>query len=293
MAISLKPQHLKRYQQIAWLFVKYGRSDLVKSSGLEETLTAEERVTPTEATKADELASDLEKLGPTFVKLGQLLSSRVELLPRAYLEALSRLQDKVEPFGFGEVEKIVTSEIGVRLSKAFSDFESTPIASASLGQVHLARLRDGRPVAVKVQRPNLREQMVKHLSALDDIGKFLDNRTEIGRKYEFTGMLTELRKSLFRELDYRLEAHNLSAFREQLKAFEHIVVPAPIADYSTSRVLTMEYVSGVKITEMSPLTRMDFDGEMLAGELFRAYLNQILVEGFFHADPHPGNVSLT
>jgi ubiquinone biosynthesis protein len=293
MGISLKPQHLKRYHQIAWLLAKYGRSDLVKETGLEETLTAEERVTAKEATKADELASDLEKLGPTFVKLGQLLSSRAELLPRAYLEALSRLQDKVEPFGFGEVEKIVTSEIGVRLSKAFSDFESTPIASASLGQVHLARLRDGRPVAVKVQRPNIREQMVEDLDALDDIAEFLDNRTEIGRKYEFTGMLTELRKSLFRELDYRLEAHNLSAFREQLKAFEHIVVPAPIADYSTSRVLTMEYVRGTKITEMSPLARMDFDGEALAEELFRAYLKQILVEGFFHADPHPGNVFIT
>src|SRR4051794_9276098 len=293
MGISLKPQHLNRYRQIGWLLAKYGRSDLVKETGLEEALTAEERVTPREEAKAGELAADLEKLGPTFVKLGQLLSTRAELLTHAYLEALSRLQDKVEPFGFGEVEKIVTSEIGVRLSKAFSDFESTPIASASLGQVHLARLRDGRPVAVKVQRPNIREQMVEDLDALDDIAEFLDNRTEIGRKYEFTGMLTELRKSLFRELDYRLEAHNLSAFREQLKAFEHIVVPAPIADYSTSRVLTMEYVRGTKITEMSPLARMDFDGEALAEELFRAYLKQILVEGFFHADPHPGNVFIT
>lgn len=293
MGISLKPQHLKRYHQIAWLLAKYGRSDLVKETGLEETLTAEERVTPKEASKADELASDLEKLGPTFVKLGQLLSSRVELLPRAYLDALSRLQDKVEPFGFGEVEKIVTSEIGVRLSKAFSDFESTPIASASLGQVHLARLRDGRPVAVKVQRPDIRDQMVEDLDALDEIAEFLDNRTEIGRKYEFRRMLAELRKSLLRELDYRQEAHNLSAFREQLKGFEQIIIPAPIADYSTSRVLTMDYVPGTKITEMSPLARMDFDGEALAEELFRAYLNQILVEGFFHADPHPGNVFIT
>ena len=104
MAISLKPQHLNRYRQIAWLFVKYGRSDLVKASGLEETLEAEQRVTPKEAAKASELAEDLEKLGPTFVKLGQLLSTRVELMPRAYLEALARLQDKVEPFAFDEVE---------------------------------------------------------------------------------------------------------------------------------------------------------------------------------------------
>src|SRR5438045_4215422 len=148
MGISLNPQHLKRYQQIAWLLAKYGRSDLVKETGLEETLTAEQRVTPAEAAKAEELANDLENLGPTFIKLGQLLSTRVELLPQAYLEALARLQDDVEPFGFEEVEKIVTAEIGARMSKAFLDFEVKPMASASLGQVHLARLRAGRGVAV-------------------------------------------------------------------------------------------------------------------------------------------------
>src|SRR5437870_5888122 len=293
MGISLKPQHLNRYRQIGWLLAKYGHSDLVKETGLEETLTAEERVTPKEEAKADELAADLEKLGPTFVKLGQLLSTRVELLPRPYLDALSRLQDEVEPFGFGEVEKIVTTELGVRISKAFADFESTPMAAASLGQVHLARVRDGRPVAVKVQRPNIREQMVEDLDALGEIAELLDEHTEFGQRYEFTRMLEELRKSLMRELDYRQEAHNLAAFREQLKNFQHIIVPAPIADYSTSRVLTMEYVPGTKITRLSPVVRLEFDGATLAEELFRAYLNQILVEGFFHADPHPGNVFIT
>src|SRR5436309_11472339 len=123
MAFSLNPRHLNRYRQIAWLLVKYGGSDLVKQTGLNETLEAEQHVTPQEAAKADELAGDLEKLGPTFIKLGQLLSTRVELLPQAYLEALSRLQDDVEPFGFDEVEKIVTFELGVRMSKAFLDFE--------------------------------------------------------------------------------------------------------------------------------------------------------------------------
>src|SRR3954464_14976919 len=136
MAISLKPKHLKRYQQIAWLLVKYGRSDLVKQSGLAETLASEEQATPKEQAKAEELATDLENLGPTFVKLGQLLSTRVELLPQAYLQALERLQDKVEPFGFDEVEKVVTAELGVRMSKAFEDFAVKPLASASLGQVH-------------------------------------------------------------------------------------------------------------------------------------------------------------
>jgi len=293
MGISLKPQHLNRYRQIAWLFVKYGRSDLVKDAGLEETLDAEQRVTPKEAGKAEELAGDLEKLGPTFVKLGQLLSTRVELLPRAYLEALARLQDKVEPFPFDEVEKIVTSELGVRMSKAFSDFEVAPMAAASLGQVHRARLRDGRQVAVKVQRPGIRDAMLEDLDALDEIAEFLDNHTAAGKRYEFCQMLDQFRKSLLRELDYRLEASNLTTIGQHLKEFEHIVVPEPIADYVTSRVLTMQYVRGKKITDLNPLARMEFDGDALAEELFRAYLQQILVDGFFHADPHPGNVFLT
>src|SRR5437764_3856335 len=208
MGISLNPQHLNRYRQIAWLLVKYGGSDLVKQTGLNETLEAEQHVTPKEAAKADELAADLEQLGPTFVKLGQLLSTRVELMPHAYLQALERLQDKVEPFGFDEVEKIVASELGVRMSKAFADFSVQPIASASLGQVHIARLRDGRPVAVKVQRPNVREALVEDLDALGEIAEFLDNRTEFGQRYEFNRMLGELRKSLMREIDYRQEAHN-------------------------------------------------------------------------------------
>jgi len=293
MGISLKPQHLNRYRQIAWLFVKYGRSDLVKDTGLEETLEAEQRVTPKEAAKASELADDLEKLGPTFIKLGQILSTRVELLPRAYLEALARLQDKVEPFAFDEVEKIVSSELGVRMSKAFADFDVTPIAAASLGQVHRARLRDGRQVAVKVQRPEIRERMLEDLDALDEIAEFLDKHTTAGKRYEFCQMLDQFRKSLLRELDYRMEATNLTTIGANLKEFERIVVPAPVLDYSTSRVLTMQYVHGKKITDLHPLGRMEFDGNALAEDLFHAYLQQILVDGFFHADPHPGNVFIT
>ncbi|MEO5754363.1 MAG: AarF/ABC1/UbiB kinase family protein, partial [Chthoniobacterales bacterium] len=273
--------------------MKYGRSDLVQTTGLSEALEAEQRVPPAEAAKANELASDLEKLGPTFVKLGQLLSTRVELLPAAYLEALARLQDKVEPFSFAEVEKIVSEEIGVRISKAFAEFESEPMAAASLGQVHRATLRDGRPVAVKVQRPHIREQMVEDLEALDEIASFFDAHTEMGRRYEFGQMLEQFRKSLLQELDYRQEAGNLKTIRADLHKFDRIIIPAPIDQYCTSRVLTMEFVPGKKVTDLSPLARMDFDGAALAEELFRAYLEQILVSGFFHADPHPGNVFIT
>ena len=293
MGISLKPQHLKRYQQIAWIFVKYGRSDLVQTSGLSEVIPAEETLKPEQVAKAEELAGDLEKLGPTFVKLGQLLSTRVELLPAAYIDALSRLQDKVEPFSFAEVEEIVSGELGVRISKAFQNFESEPMAAASLGQVHRATLRDGRAVAVKVQRPQIRERMVEDFEALEDIADFLDQHTEMGKRYEFCQLLAQFRKSLLQELDYRQEASNLKTLREQLREFPRLIVPAPIADYCTSRVLTMDFVPGKKVTDLSPLARMEFDGAGLAEEMFRAYLEQILVNGFFHADPHPGNVFIT
>src|ERR1700678_2987472 len=145
MGISLKPEHLKRYKDISWLLIKYGNSDLIKKAGLEETLTREKQTANNgKPANAEELAVDLEKLGPTFIKLGQLLSTRPDFLPPAYLTALSRLQDKCTEFPFADVEKIVLNELGVRLSKAFSDFDPKPVAAASLGQIHHAIMRDGR-----------------------------------------------------------------------------------------------------------------------------------------------------
>ena len=293
MPVSLKPSHLKRYKDIAVLLVKYGRGDLAKRLDVEGELPPGAATEVSEKPMADELARDLERLGPTFVKVGQLLSTRADLLPVAYLEALSRLQDQVEPFSFAEVERIVTEDLGVRISKAFAEFEATPLAAASLGQVHRATLRDGRMVAVKVQRPGIREQIVEDLEAFTEIAQLLDCHAEAGRLYQFEKMVGEFRKTLLRELDYRQEAQNLSTLRENLQEFPRIFVPAPVDDLTTSRVLTMDYVFGQKITSLSPLSRMEIDGAGLAEELHRAYLKQILIDGFFHADPHPGNVFLT
>jgi ubiquinone biosynthesis protein len=295
MGLSLKPEHLKRYKDIAALLMKYGRRDLVTHAGLEEAVegTSAEGAEQVSPAKMEELSADIERMGPTFIKLAQLLSTRADLLPQPYLDALARLQDKVEPFSFAEVEQIVSAELGVRMSKAFAEFESQPVAAASLGQVHRARMRDGRAVVVKVQRPDIREQMSKDLEVLADIAEFFDSHTEAGRRYEFASILEELRKSLLRELDYRQEARHLATFADNLRDFEELVVPRAIDDYTTSRVLTMDYVRGRKITELSPLTMLDLDGYRLAERLFQAYLQQILVDGFFHADPHPGNVFLT
>jgi len=291
--VSLKPERLKRYKDVTLLLVKYGRSDLVKQAGLEDHLELSEHDLSETAPKAEELAADLERLGPTFIKLGQLLSTRADLLPSPYLEALTRLQDRVEPFAYEEVDRIVSGEIGVRISKAFADFDPQPLAAASLAQVHRASMRDGREVVVKVQRPNIREQIVEDLEALGQIAQFLDAHTELGKRYDFENMLNGLRSSLLRELDFKLEASNLITFSENLREFEQIIIPEPVEDFCTSRVLTMEYIPGKKITELSPLRLMEIDGPRLARELFRAYLKQILLDGFVHADPHPGNVFLT
>jgi predicted unusual protein kinase regulating ubiquinone biosynthesis (AarF/ABC1/UbiB family) len=298
MGISLHPRHLKRYGALAKLLIKYGRSDLVKNAGLEKALVEEDDAMSGNGNKpalaeASQLADDLERLGPTYIKLGQLLSTRSDFLPPAYMEALQRLQDKIEPFPFVEVEEIVCSELGVRLSKAFAEFDPEPIAAASLGQVHRAVLRNGRCVAVKVQRPNIREQIAADIEALEDIAEFADKHTEAGERVQFAAMLDEFKRSMVRELDYLQEAQQLAILRKNLAPFDLIVVPEAVEDYTTSRVLTMDYISGRKITDLSPLARMEMNGEALGEQLFKAYLKQILVDGIFHADPHPGNVFLT
>lgn len=294
MVVSLKPERLKRYKDVAKLLIKYGRSDLLSPAGLENSVLPEEIAAETGTiAPAEELAKDLEKLGPTFIKLGQLLSTRADLLPAPYLDALTRLQDHIEPFPYEEVERIVSSELGVRISKAFAEFDPVPIGAASLAQVHRAWMRDGRAVVVKVQRPDIRELIVGDLDALNEIAHFLDQHTELGRRYEFENMLFHLRKSLLRELDFTFEANNLHTIRENLAEFEQIVVPEPIDDYTTTRVLTMDFIAGKKITDLSPLRLLEIDGTSLAHELFSAYLKQFLVDGLFHADPHPGNVFVT
>ena len=294
MVVSFKPERLKRYKDVAKLLIKYGRSDLISAAGLEDSVLPDEIAEESgAAAPAEELAKDLEKLGPTFIKLGQLLSTRADLLPGPYLEALERLQDQIEPFPYEEVERIVSGELGVRLSKAFSDFDPVPVAAASLSQVHRAYMRDGRKVVVKVQRPDIRELIVGDLEALGEISHFLDEHTELGKRYEFENMLVNLRKSLLRELDFTIEANNLRTIGQNLIEFETIVIPEPITDYSTTRILTMEYIEGKKITALNPLRLLEIDGGVLADELFSAYLKQFLVDGLFHADPHPGNVFLT
>ena len=293
MGLSLHPERLKRYKDIARLLFKYGRTDLVTRAGLDEALEGEDLTASGEDSKPEELAADLERLGPAYIKLGQLLSTRADLLPPAYMEALGRLQDNVEPFSFADVERIIQEDFGFRLTKGFASFDAEPVAAASLGQVHRAKLRNGRDVAVKVQRPNIREGLAEDLAVMDDIAAFLDHHTDAGRQFDFVQMVHEFRRTLMQELDYRRESANLVRIADNLASFKRIVIPRPVDDYTSARVLTMDLVHGRKVTDLTALMRQDIDGDGLAHELFRAYLHQIIIDGFFHADPHPGNVFLT
>ena len=289
MALPLKPQHLVRYKEIGALLLKHGRQDAVRDFDPQDPAETD-AATEEDARK---LVDDLESMGPTFVKLGQLLSTRADLLPPVYLEALTRLQDDVEPIPFDVIEETVTTEIGARISKAFQAFDSTPAASASLGQVHKAVLRDGRPVAVKVQRPGIRKRIVEDMEVIEELAGFLDGHTGVGRRFGFGDMVEEFRRSIMAELDYRLEAGNLRLLGANLADYDRIVVPQPIDDYTTSLVLTMDLVDGRNVGALGPLSLLENDRGALARQLFDAYLDQILVDGFVHADPHPGNVLLT
>jgi predicted unusual protein kinase regulating ubiquinone biosynthesis (AarF/ABC1/UbiB family) len=291
------PRHLGRYRDIGRLLLKYGRSDLVRQAGLDSALVDDlDDGSPEFAaarSKGDELAADLERMGPTFIKLGQLLSTRADLLPQPYLDGLARLQDSLEPFPFEVARDIIEDELGVRLSRMYDDFDETPMAAASLGQVHAAVLRGGRPVVVKVQRPGIRRQVFDDLEVLESLAERLETHTQQGRLFAATDLLAQFRRSMLDELDYRKEAGHLVRLGQIVADRDRLVVPAPYDDFTTGRVLTMDRIDGRKVTELSPLARLDIDGPLLARELFEAYLDQILVEGFFHADPHPGNVLLT
>lgn len=242
---------------------------------------------------AERLARDMEAMGPTFVKLAQLLSTRSDLLPEPYVEALSRLQDDVTPFPAEDAMRVFEEELGVSVNDVFRSFDTDPLAAASLGQVHRARMRDGRHVVVKVRRPGVEEQAVRDLGALHELARLIDTHTDAGRRYGFQDLLEQFQQAMTDELDYKREAANLQRLAGAVADHPLIKVPAPIVDLTGRQVITMEEIDGRKVTDLAPLALIELDGTGLTEALFTAYLDQIFVDGFFHADPHPGNVLVT
>ncbi len=286
---------LNNYAKFFRFILKYYNSDVMKSasaSALNE-IEKEEQSEETFNQKPEELVEDLKRMGPTYVKLGQLLSTRPDLLPEEYLQALANLQDDVDTIPFAEVEKIFEEEIGVKINKAFTLFDPQPLASASIGQVHRALLPSGRPVAVKIQRPGVRKNFIEDLDTLKEVSALAVKHSKNAEKYALDNIIEELRFVLLNELDYNKEFQNLLTMRENLKNYDHIIVPEPVKEYSSSKILTMDFIEGKKITSIGSLQKIETDFTPLMDDLVKSYIQQIIVDGFAHADPHPGNIHLT
>lgn len=283
-----------RHRDVLHLLVRHANHEVVDAARVESELQDIDVGDPAAGTddEAESLARDLESMGPTFVKLGQVLSTRADLLPHSYLSALSRLQDDVTPVAPSEIRAVIEEELGMAVGDVFASFDDEPLAAASVAQVHRARLADGTDVAVKVQRPGILERVRRDLAVLDDLARLVDASTEVGRQFGFEDFVSTFRRSFVSELDFRHEADNLDAFQELLVDYPRLSVPRPIHRLVTRKVLTMTFVDGAQLSGLGPLAQHDIDGGELAEELVRAYLDQILVHGVVHVDPHPGNVLL-
>jgi ubiquinone biosynthesis protein len=290
----LSPQHIPRLAAIVGLFTRYGLRDVARQQGLLSLVADDGELPPEDLAERESHAAGFRKrlveLGPAYVKLGQVLSTRPDLLPEPYIRELETLQDDVGPIPIEEVEQTIESELGGRLSKLFDFFDPEPLGTASLGQAPAARMRGGREVVVKVQRPHIRASLAEDLEFFHELAAFLAEHTRLASRVDILGVIQQLERALAEELDYRTEARSSAAFRKSLAEFPRIIVPKVIEAYSSEKVLTTERVHGLKVNDVSPLTRLEHDFTPLAESLTRAYLKGITIDGFFHADPHPGNI---
>ena len=292
----LAPRHLPRLASTVGLFTRYGLADFAREQGLAALVKEDRQDRNGSGGDVDDAARSfrerLVELGPAYIKLGQLLATRSDLFPEPYIRELSTLHDDVDPLPFPDVASIIESELGATVEELFAIINTEPLGTASLGQVHAATLPDGRDVVVKVQRPNIRNVLADDIEFFHELARFLTDHTAAGKRVDLLGILRQLERALADELDYRVEARNGAHFRRALAPFPRLLVPRIIEGYSTGRVLTTERIRGTKVSEIPAAVRNDHDLAVLAEELTRAYLQQIAVDGHFHADPHPGNVFL-
>ena len=286
------PRGIARSAQILRFLVKYRSAGVFTGLDLDAASADAIEDDATEG-RPEAFVDDLEALGPTFIKIGQALSTRPDMVPPPYLLALERMQDDCEPIAFEQVREAIEDALGTRLNKVFGRFDEVPLGCASLAQVHRATLRDGRMVAVKVQRPGIIETIRDDLETLAGLAGRVDRMTDLGRRMRFADWVHEFRKTLLAELDYRTEAENLDRFNAHFAQYPELFVPTPVWDLTRPRLLTMELVTGTKATDISGLQRTERDLGPLATALMRGYLDQVFVHGEIHADPHPGNLLVT
>jgi ubiquinone biosynthesis protein len=232
----------------------------------------------------------LQELGPTYVKMGQIISSRSQTLPPGWCEELSKLQSNVAPFSSDVVRTIIQTEFGDTPERLFEEFSPMPFAAASTAQVHRARLADGTPVVVKVQRPNIRPQMKADVGVMINLSNFLENRFQYARDADISGMVKEFGNGIIRELDLSGELFNMKRLARNMESVPGVIVPKAFPKLSSTKVLTMEFIEGVKITNVPAIQEANLVCNAIGEIILRALIKQLLIDGFFHADPHPGNI---
>lgn len=282
---ALAPRRWRRFRQISRTLVRHGYGFLVEQSRPRWLRPLRRPGAP----PAQHLRLALEELGPTFVKLGQILSTRPDIIPPAFAAELSRLQDRVAPFPFAQARRLIEAEIGTPVEKVFAALEEKPLAAASLAQVHAATLPSGEEVVVKVQRPAIEETVATDLEILRDLAYLAQEQLPAAGLYDLPGIVEEFAHTLRGELDFRREGHNADRFRRNMAGVPHLHIPRVYWDLSTRRVLTLERIRGIKIDDLAALEAAGLDRRRIALHATDIVMREVLVDGFFHADPHPGN----
>lgn len=286
-------KHSKRYQEIINAFLKNGFSHFLFRIGLTERAFHKEQTKDTNMNMTNigiKLKETLQTLGPTFIKLGQIASSRRDLVPKEIANELEKLQDEVPAFSYEEIETIIEQELGQSITQIFASFEEEPLATASIGQVHIATLFSGKKIAIKIQRPNIEDKVTTDLEILRDLARIANSKIEWARAYHIRDMIEEFSTSLYNELDYYQEGRNGERIAAQFKDNPHVHVPKIYWEYTTKKVLTMEKVNGIKVNQTEKLQEQGYDCSLLAERVANAMFEQVLEHGFFHGDPHAGNI---
>ncbi len=254
---------------------------------------SEEKLAARRHKQAVWIRESLLELGPTFIKAGQLFSTRADLFPSEYVTELTKLQDRVPAFSYEQVAAIIEEDLGKTIKKLFRKFDPIPLAAASLGQVHKAQLYSGEEVAIKVQRPGLQQLFTIDLGILKQIARYFQNHPRWGTGRDWLGIYEECSRILWEETDYLNEGRNADTFRRNFRDQDWVSVPRVYWRYTSPRVLTLEYLPGIKISHYEALEAAGLDRKLLARLGAQAYLHQLLNNGFFHADPHPGNIAVS
>ena len=294
--LRFRPRYLRRYRRIAEVLVRHGFGAIVAQLGLDQALDLRRRLAPepelpvTRKTAAVHLREALTDLGPTFIKLGQIASTRPDFLPPEFIDELANLQDNVPPAPWEEIHATIVQELGKPLDQLFLVVDPTPIASASLGQVYAALLPDRTEVIIKVQRPNIEKTIETDLAILADLARLAQERLATASPMDAMGLVQEFGEALRSEMDYRREGRNADRFRANFTEEKYLHIPKVHWEYTTRRVMVQERIYGVKISDYPALAAAGYDRDRIAMNAAKAIIKEVMVDGYFHADPHPGNL---